>query len=107
MLSEKLAALPQSPGCYLHKDAVGKILYIGKAKNLRNRVRHYFQSARALDAKTSELVVRIRDFEYIVTDTEIEALILESNLIKTHRPPYNVLLKDDKQYPHIKLTLNE
>jgi excinuclease ABC subunit C len=107
LLMEKLGSLPQSPGCYLHKDGVGKILYIGKAKNLRNRVRHYFQSARGLDPKTAELVNKIKDFEYIVTDTEIEALILESNLIKTHRPPYNVLLKDDKQYPHIKLTLYE
>ncbi|MEW6736781.1 MAG: GIY-YIG nuclease family protein, partial [Acidobacteriota bacterium] len=106
-LADKLVTLPTSPGCYLHKDVHGKIIYIGKAKNLRHRVRQYFQSARPLDAKTSELVARIQDFEYIVTDTELEALILESNLIKTHRPRYNVLLKDDKQYPHLKLTLNE
>ena len=103
-IEEKLQALPTMPGCYLHKDARGKIIYIGKAKSLRNRVRSYFQSARAHDAKTRELVSRIRDFDYIVTDTEAEALILESNLIKRHQPRYNVLLKDDKQYPHIKIT---
>ncbi len=107
LLSDKLNALPQSPGCYLHKDSKNNIIYIGKAKNLRHRVRQYFQTSRPLDAKTSELVSRIVDFEYIVTDTELEALILESNLIKAHRPRYNVLLKDDKQYPHLKLTLNE
>ena len=103
-IEEKLKILPTMPGCYLHKDARGKIIYIGKAKNLRNRVRSYFQSARAHDAKTRELVSRIVDFDYIVTDTEPEALILESNLVKRHQPRYNVLLKDDKQYPHIKIT---
>lgn len=107
ILADKLAALPASSGCYLHKNSDGKIIYIGKAKNLRQRVRQYFQSSRPMDAKTSELVAKIADFEYIVTDSELEALILESNLIKTHRPRYNVLLKDDKQYPHLKLTLNE
>src|ERR1051325_7215762 len=103
-IEEKLKILPSLPGCYLHKDARGKIIYIGKAKSLRNRVRSYFQSSRSHDAKTRELVSRIVDFDYIVTDTEAEALILESNLIKKHRPRYNVLLKDDKQYPHIKIT---
>ena len=103
-IEEKLQILPTMPGCYLHKDARGKIIYIGKAKSLRNRVRSYFQSARAHDAKTRELVSRIVDFDYIVTDTEAEALILESNLIKKHQPRYNVMLKDDKQYPHIKIT---
>jgi excinuclease ABC subunit C len=103
-IDEKLKILPTLPGCYLHKSGKGKIIYIGKAKNLRNRVRSYFQSARSHDAKTRELVARIADFDYIVTDTEAEALILESNLIKLHQPRYNVLLKDDKQYPHIKLT---
>ncbi len=103
-IDEKLKILPTMPGCYLHKDARGKIIYIGKAKSLRNRVRSYFQSARSHDAKTRELVSRIVDFDYIVTDTEAEALILESNLIKKHQPRYNVMLKDDKQYPHIKIT---
>src|SRR3712207_4200791 len=106
-LEEKLKNLPTSPGVYLHKDEGGKIIYVGKAKNLRNRVRSYFQSGRGHDRKTRELVRRIRDLEFIVTDTEVEALVLESNLIKQHKPRYNVLLKDDKQYPHLKLTINE
>jgi excinuclease ABC subunit C len=106
-LEEKLRNLPISPGVYLHKDEAGKIIYVGKAKNLRNRVRSYFQSGRGHDRKTRELVRRIRDLEFIVTDTEVEALVLESNLIKQHKPRYNVLLKDDKQYPHLKLTVNE
>ncbi|MDT5294181.1 MAG: excinuclease subunit [Acidobacteriota bacterium] len=106
-LEEKLKNLPTSPGVYLHKDEGGKIIYVGKAKNLRNRVRSYFQSGRGHDRKTRELVKRIRDLEFIVTDTEVEALVLESNLIKQHRPRYNVLLKDDKQYPHLKLTIAE
>ncbi|HEY0099936.1 MAG TPA: excinuclease ABC subunit UvrC [Pyrinomonadaceae bacterium] len=106
-LEEKLKNLPLSPGVYIHKDEAGKIIYIGKAKNLRNRVRSYFQSGRGHDRKTRELVRRIRDLEFIVTDTEVEALVLESNLIKKHKPRYNVQLKDDKQYPHLKLTINE
>ncbi len=106
-LEDKLKNLPLAPGVYLHKDAGGKIIYVGKAKNLRSRVRSYFQSSRNHDAKTRELVKRIKDLEYIVTDTEIEALILEANLIKKHKPRYNILLKDDKQYPHLKLTINE
>ena len=106
-LDEKLRNLPTQPGVYLHKDEAGKIIYVGKAKNLRNRVRSYFQAGRGHDRKTRELVRRIRDLEFIVTDTEVEALVLESNLIKQHKPRYNVLLKDDKQYPHLKLTINE
>ena len=106
-LEEKLKNLPTSPGVYLHKDDAGKIIYVGKAKNLRNRVRSYFQSGRGHDRKTRELVRRISDLEFIVTDTEVEALVLESNLIKQHKPRYNVLLKDDKQYPHLKLTISE
>jgi excinuclease ABC subunit C len=106
-LEEKLRNLPTAPGVYLHKDEAGKIIYIGKAKNLRNRVRSYFQSGRGHDRKTRELVRRICDLEFIITDTEVEALVLESNLIKQHKPRYNVLLKDDKQYPHLKLTINE
>ncbi|HEV7891086.1 MAG TPA: excinuclease ABC subunit UvrC, partial [Pyrinomonadaceae bacterium] len=106
-LEDKLKNLPTSPGVYLHKDEGGKIIYVGKAKNLRNRVRSYFQSGRGHDLKTRELVRRIRDLEFIVTDTEVEALVLESNLIKQHKPRYNVLLKDDKQYPHLKLTISE
>lgn len=106
-LEEKLRNLPTAPGVYLHKNEAGKIIYVGKAKNLRHRVRSYFQSGRGHDRKTRELVRRITDLEFIVTDTEVEALVLESNLIKQHKPRYNVLLKDDKQYPHLKLTINE
>lgn len=103
-IAEKLKMLPTSAGIYLHKNADGKIIYVGKAKNLRNRVRQYFQSSRNQDAKTRQLVKRIADFEFIVVDNEVEALVLESNLIKKHKPRFNVLLKDDKQYPHLKLT---
>ena len=106
-LDEKLQNLPAQPGCYLHKNAKGEILYVGKARNLRSRVRQYFQNSRALDSKTQELVARITDLEFIVTDTEAEALILESNLIKQHQPRFNVRLRDDKSYPHLKLTINE
>src|SRR6185503_13907391 len=103
-LQEKLKSLPIAAGIYLHKNADGKILYVGKAKNLRNRVRQYFQSSRNQDAKTRQLVRVIADFEFIVVDNEVEALILESNLIKKHKPRFNVFLKDDKSYPHLKLT---
>ena len=103
-LDEKLKSLPAAPGVYLHKNADGKIIYVGKAKSLRSRVRQYFQSSRNQDRKTRELVKRITDFEFIVVDSEVEALVLESNLIKKHKPRFNVLLKDDKQYPHLKMT---
>ncbi len=103
-LEEKLKTLPTSSGVYIHKNADGKIIYVGKAKNLRNRVRQYFQSSRNHDPKTRELVKRIRDFEFIVVDSEVEALVLESNLVKRHKPRYNIFLKDDKQYPHLKIT---
>ena len=103
-LAEKLKQLPTSPGIYLHKNAAGKIIYVGKAKNLRNRVRQYFQSSRNMDPKTRRMVKLIEDFEFIVVDNEVEALVLESNLIKKHKPRFNVFLKDDKQYPHLKLT---
>ena len=103
-LQEKLKMLPVGAGIYLHKNEAGKILYVGKAKNLRNRVRQYFQSSRNQDAKTRRLVKAIADFEFIVVDNEVEALVLESNLIKKHKPRFNVLLKDDKSYPHLKLT---
>jgi excinuclease ABC subunit C len=106
-LDEKLKNLPASPGVYLHKNSQGKIIYVGKAKSLRSRVRQYFQSARNQDHKTRELVARIADFEFIVVDNEIEALMLESNLIKKHKPRFNILLRDDKQYPHLKLTVKE
>ncbi len=110
-LDEKLKEIPRSPGVYLYKDAAGKILYIGKAKNLRNRVRSYFQSTRTVEIsyeiKTSELVKQIADGEFIVTDNEVEAFILEASLVKKHQPYFNYKLKDDKSYPHLKLTINE
>jgi excinuclease ABC subunit C len=107
ILEEKLQNLPVSPGVYLYKDTAGRIIYVGKAKNLRNRVRSYFQTGREHDHKTTRLVSHIVDLEFIITDNEVEALVLESNLIKKHKPRFNILLKDDKQYPHLKLTINE
>jgi excinuclease ABC subunit C len=106
-LDEKIKSLPTDAGVYIHKNSDGKIIYVGKAKNLKNRVRSYFQSGKNHDAKTRELVKRISDFEFIVVDNEVEALVLESNLIKLHKPRYNVMLKDDKQYPHLKVTKEE
>ena len=101
LLEQKLANLPTRPGVYQHKDAEGKVLYVGKAKNLRNRVRSYFQEGRPRDGRLRILVSKIEDVEVIVTDTEAEALILENNLIKKLKPRYNVNLKDDKTYPYI------
>ena len=101
LLADKLKHLPTRPGVYQHKDADGKVLYVGKAKNLRSRVRSYFQESRPRDGRLRILVSKIRDVEVIVTDTEAEALILENNLIKRLKPRYNVLLKDDKTYPYI------
>lgn len=106
-IQEHLKTLPHSPGVYLMKDADGKIIYVGKSKNLKNRVRQYFQSSNNKYGKTKHLVKRIRAFEYIMTDTESEALILENTLIKKHKPRYNILLKDDKTYPYIKVTVRE
>ena len=107
LISEKLKEVPTKPGVYLHKNDKGKIIYIGKAKNLRNRVRQYFQSTKHKDHKTKRLMNRIADFEFIVVDNEVEALVLEANLVKKHKPKYNVFLKDDKQYPHLKITKEE
>ena len=101
-IRQKLAILPDQPGCYLMKDRQGTIIYVGKAKVLKNRVRSYFTGSH--DAKTQRLVSEIEDFEYFVTSSDIEALILELNLIKKHDPKYNIMLKDDKTYPYIKLT---
>lgn len=104
LLDEKIRNLPELPGVYLYKDEEGKIIYVGKAKNLRNRVRQYFQSSNQQSLKTRELVRKIVDSEFIVVDNEIEALVLESNLIKKHKPHFNIMLKDDKHYPHLKIT---
>ena len=106
-IQEELKKLPHSPGVYLHHDARDEIIYIGKAKNLKNRVSQYFQSSRSRSPKIEKMVSQIAYFEYIVTDSEVEALILENNLIKENRPRYNTMLKDDKTYPYIKLTISE
>lgn len=106
-IAEELKKLPQKPGVYLMKDADGHVIYVGKAINLKNRVRQYFQSSRNQTAKTQSMVPHIREFEYIVTDSEMEALLLECNLIKKYHPYYNILLKDDKTYPYIKVTIQE
>lgn len=106
-LEDKLKNLPENPGVYIMRDEANGIIYVGKAINLKNRVKQYFQSSRGHSPKVVAMVERIRDLEYIITDTELEALILECNLIKKHRPRYNILLKDDKQYPYIKVTVNE
>ena len=106
-LEEQLKLLPDRPGVYLMKDEAGKIIYIGKAVSLKNRVRSYFQSSRNLTTKVLAMVSQVRDIEVIATDSGVEALILESNLIKKHKPKYNIRLKDDKHYPYLKVTLNE
>lgn len=106
-LEAQLKLLPDRPGCYLYKDANGRIIYVGKARNLKSRVRQYFQSARNLTAKVIALVSQIADIEHIVTDSEVEALILESNLIKRYKPKYNIRLRDDKHYPYLRLTLGD
>ena len=106
ILLKKVAGLPTKPGIYIYKNDSNTIIYVGKAKNLRNRVRSYFQD-RPMDAKTKALIRYIHDVEIIVTDTETEALLLENNLIKQHRPKYNILLKDDKTYPSIRITNEE
>src|SRR5204862_7728024 len=106
-LDEKLASMPDRPGVYLYRDAKAQVIYVGKAASLRGRVRSYFQESRPRDAKTDALVRQIADLEYIVTDNELEALMLEANLVRKHRPRYNIILRDDKHYPFLKLTTNE
>lgn len=106
-IQEELKKLPAKPGVYIMKDEYDNIIYVGKAIVLKNRVRQYFQSSKNHSPKIKKMVTLIKEFEYIVTDSELEALILECNLIKKHRPRYNTLLKDDKTYPYIKVTINE
>ena len=101
---EKLKRLPSRPGVYLYKNAAGKVIYVGKAKNLRTRVRSYFQRSRPQDSKTRVMVNKISDLETIIVDSEVEALILEANLIKKYKPRYNINLRDDKSYPFIRIT---
>lgn len=106
-IKEELKKLPKQPGVYLMKDAYDNIIYVGKAIVLKNRVRQYFQNSAALSPKIARMVQSVASFEYIVTDSEVEALILENNLIKKHQPKYNTMLKDDKSYPYIKVTVDE
>jgi excinuclease ABC subunit C len=107
MIQEKLARVPAKPGVYLFKDEKDRILYAGKARDLRNRLRSYFQKSAALDERKAAMVRSVRDFEYTVTENELEAFVFEANLIKQFRPKYNILLRDDKSYPYLKLTVNE
>jgi excinuclease ABC subunit C len=104
---ERLKAVPKKPGVYTFKGPKEKVLYVGKAKDLRGRLRSYFGKAAAADARKSSMMKSVRDFTYIVTDSELEALVLEANLIKQYKPRFNVILRDDKNYPYIKLTINE
>ncbi len=106
-IKENLKKLPDSPGVYIHRDRLGEVIYVGKAVSLKNRVRQYFQSSRNMDSKVAAMVSHIAEFEYITTATEMEALILECNLIKRYSPKYNILLRDDKTYPYIKITMKE
>src|SRR6476646_1734264 len=103
-LREKVAGLPLSPGVYLYKDGGGRVIYVGKAKSLRLRARSYFSDERMADVKTDTLIAEARDVDYILVDNEKEALALENNLIKQWKPRFNILLRDDKTYPYIKLT---
>ena len=106
-IEEELKKLPDKPGVYIMKDNKNQVIYVGKAVSLKKRVRQYFQASSSKSAKVKSMVQNIEEFEYIITDTEIEALILEANLIKKHKPKYNVLLRDDKHFPYIKVTTNE
>ena len=106
-IQEELKKLPGKPGVYIMHDKKDEIIYVGKAVNLKNRVRQYFQSSRNVTSKIEQMISRIDHFEYIVTDSELEALVLECNLIKEHSPKYNTMLKDGKSYPFIKATIGE
>ena len=100
-LRERVAQLPTAPGVYLYKDADGHVIYVGKAKNLRSRVRSYFSEDRLADVKNGKLIAEARDIDYILVDNNKEALALENNLIKQYKPRFNILLRDDKTYPYI------
>jgi excinuclease ABC subunit C len=103
-IKQKLADLPKDPGVYFHKNAAGDIIYIGKAANLRNRVRQYFQKSRARDPKTEALVADIADIDWVVVETEMDALFLEAELIRRYMPRYNILLRDDKSLTYIRIS---
>ena len=104
---EKLSSVPPKPGVYLFKGPKENVLYVGKAKNLRNRLKSYFQKSAALDSRKFSMVKNIKDFSYVVTGNELEALVLEANMIKQYKPRFNIILRDDKNYPYLKLTVNE
>ncbi|MDH7497767.1 MAG: excinuclease ABC subunit UvrC, partial [Syntrophomonadaceae bacterium] len=106
-MRERLGRVPREPGVYLFKDGEGRVLYVGKAKVLRSRLRSYFQAPERLLPKVRALMQRVRDFDYIVTTSEVEALMLENNLIKAYHPKYNILMRDDKSYPYLKVTVGE
>ena len=106
-IKEELKKLPAKPGVYLMHDKSDAIIYVGKAISLKNRVRQYFQAGRRVSPKIERMISQIDHFEYIITDSEVEALVLENNLIKEHEPKYNTMLKDDKTYPYIKATVYE
>jgi excinuclease ABC subunit C len=106
-LRDRVAQLPLQPGVYLYKDRGGKVIYVGKAKSLRSRVRSYFNDDRLADAKTGTLIAEASDIDYIIVENEKEALALENNLIKQYKPRFNILLRDDKTYPYIKITAEE
>src|SRR5512133_695226 len=105
--AQRLSALPHEPGVYLMRDRANNIIYVGKALSLSNRVRSYFRSLKGQSPKVWRMVENVYDFEYILTGTELEALVLENQLIKKHKPRYNIRLKDDKTYPYIKVTVTE
>ena len=106
-IKEKIGHVPVSPGIYIMKGAKERVLYVGKAKNLRSRLRSYFQNSSSLDDRKSKMVQDVRDVDYIVAANELEALVLEANFIKKTKPPYNIILRDDKHYPYLKLTVYE
>jgi excinuclease ABC subunit C len=106
-IKKKLEQLPSAPGVYIMKGAKGRVIYVGKAKNLKNRLQSYFQDSASLDVRKSKMVTEIKDLDYIVTKNELEALVLEANFIKRIKPRYNIILRDDKNYPYLKLTTNE
>ncbi|MBI4709852.1 MAG: GIY-YIG nuclease family protein [Nitrospirae bacterium] len=106
-LKDKLREAPSSSGIYIMKGAKEKAIYVGKAKNLKNRLRSYFQKSSSLDVRKSKMVKEVKDFDYVVTKNELEALVLEANFIKRIKPRYNIILRDDKNYPYLKLTVNE
>ncbi len=106
-MTDKLANLPEAPGCYLFKNNQGRVIYVGKAKVLKNRVRSYFQKSSDTTRRIMRMIFEVVDLDWIVTDSELEALILENNLIKKHKPDYNVMLRDDKSYPYIVITLSD